>query len=238
VCVLTYLPLKDEGFILTHNRDESIARTKALAPRQYNVHHQAIIYPKDPVGGGTWMATSAHFTLCLLNGAFEKHVAKPPYRQSRGLVILDFFQFGSLPDFVRQYQFIGIEPFTLVVVDKLNKYELTELRWDGQDVFIDSKDNQKPHIWSSATLYSATIRQNREQWFGDWCIQNADYEAEKVLKFHHTGGNGDIENDLKMNRKGELMTQCIMQIQCGTKHRYEVMYQDLLSNDERKYCIL
>jgi uncharacterized protein with NRDE domain len=238
MCVLTYLPLDDGGFILTHNRDESTARAKAITPRQYWLNGQSVIYPKDPKAGGTWIATSSHFTLCLLNGAFEKHEASPPYRQSRGWIILDFLTFRNLSDFIGNYQFTGIEPFTLIIIDQLNEFQLTELRWDGQDVYVDSKDDRKPYIWSSATLYDSSVRQSRERWFENWVEQNPDFEAEKILEFHHTGGNGDIENDLKMNRNGELLTQCIAQIKYDTNHRHEVIYQDLLSNNGQRYCVL
>jgi hypothetical protein len=238
MCVLTYLPLGDGGFILTHNRDESTSRAKAIPPRQYWLNGQSVIYPKDPKAGGTWVATSLRFTLCLLNGAFEKHEYCPPYRQSRGCVILDFLKIGNLPDFLMGYQFAGIEPFTLIIIDQFNKFQLTELRWNGKDIYIDSKDNQQPFIWSSATLYCSSVRQNRTQWFTDWVGQNPDFDANEILKFHHTGGNGDIENDLKMNRSGELLTQSVTQIKYSNNHRHEVMYQDLLSNDERRYCIL
>jgi uncharacterized protein with NRDE domain len=232
MCVLTYLPLPDGGFILTHNRDESTARPKAIPPSQYWLNGQSVIYPKDPQAGGTWVATSAAFTLCLLNGAFEKHDHTPHYRQSRGLVILDFFKFNNLSNFLRDYQFADIEPFTLIIIDQFNACELTELRWDGTGVYIDKKDSQQPYIWSSATLYSAEVRHNRQKWFDDWVRQNPGFEPEQILQFHHTGGNGDVENDLKMNRNGALLTQCIVQIKYKNHQPPEVLYQDLLLGNE------
>ncbi|MFN8353997.1 MAG: NRDE family protein [Spirosomataceae bacterium] len=237
MCVLTYLPLYEEGFIFTHSRDESIGRPKAIAPRQYSVHQQLVIYPKDAKAGGTWMATSSEFTLCLLNGAFQKHTSQPPYRQSRGMVIPDFFRYNSVFDFVRSYDFSGIEPFTLVVVDTLGKYEMTEMRWDAHDLTVTVKDNRVPHIWSSVTLYPPAICQERERWFGNWLALHPTYNSEDILQFHLHGGNGDRNNDMRMNRNGELLTQCIMQVQRGSNHRYTVTYQDLLAEEERKYCV-
>ena len=228
MCVLTYLPLADGGFVLTHNRDESTARAKAILPCQYWLNGQSVTYPKDPKSGGTWIAASAHFTLCLLNGAFEKHKPSPPYRQSRGRVILDFFKFNTVLDFIDNYQFAGIEPFTLIITTNPTR-TLTEVRWNGQEVFVNLKDDSKPYIWSSATLYSAEIRHDRQQWFENWVEQNPRFETCKILQFHHTGGNGDIENDLKMNRNGELQTQCIVQIKHENGQSHEMVYQDLLA---------
>ncbi len=237
MCVLTYLPLANGGFVLTHNRDESTARAKAISPRQYWHNGQSVVYPKDPQAGGTWIASSVHFTLCLLNGAFEKHESNLPYRQSRGWIILDFFKYSSISNFIENYQFTGIEPFTLIITTNAIR-TLTVVRWNGQEVFVSSKDDSKPYIWSSATLYSATIRHNREMWFENWVEQNLHFEAEKILKFHHTGGNGDVENDLKMNRNGELLTQCIVQIKHKNSLIHEIIYQDLLTNNEQIYRIL
>ncbi len=228
MCVLTYLPLPKGGFVLTHNRDESMARTKAVAPQAYLLNGHSVIYPKDPQSGGTWIATSDHFTLCLLNGAFEKHLPHPPYRRSRGQIILNFFSFKNVSDFINNYQFAGIEPFTLIITTS-NSRTLTELRWDGQEIFVNLKDDTKPYIWSSATLYSATVRQSRQQWFDNWTEHNPTFDSEAILQFHHTGGNGDIENDLKMNRNGELLTQCIVQIKHENGQSHEMIYQDLLA---------
>lgn len=237
MCVLTYLPLQCEGFIVTHSRDEHSDRPKALPPRQYLLQQHLVIYPKDAQAGGTWIATSQEFTLCLLNGAFEKHQSAPPYRQSRGLVIPDFFEYNSVFDFVQHYDFKGIEPFTLIVIDAAGKYELSEIRWDAHDVTLTIKDNRLPHIWSSATLYPLAVRQEREHWFADWFLKNPDFESDDILNFHLNGGTGDAHNDMKMNRNGQLLTQCITQIQRGTNHRYTITYQDLLSDEQKRYCV-
>ncbi|GBL36066.1 hypothetical protein EMGBS15_16610 [Filimonas sp.] len=90
MCTVTYLPVSSSSFILTHNRDEHHTRAIALLPEKKTMQDIEIIFPTDQQGGGTWIATSKEFTLCLLNGGFEKHIPSPPYRHSRGLVILDF----------------------------------------------------------------------------------------------------------------------------------------------------
>lgn len=230
--------MEGEGFLLTHNRDEHSLRPKAIPPRKYQLYGHSVFYPKDPQAGGTWIATSQQFTLCLLNGAFEKHTHQPPYRQSRGLVIPDFFRFNSVYDFVQQYDFTGIEPFTLIVIDTVEKYEMTEIRWDAKHIYVEVMDTRKPHIWSSATLYSAETQHNRKHWLDEWLAQHGDYHGDEVMEFHHFGGNGDRRNDLKMNRNDEILTQCIMQIQRGQNHRFTLVFEDLLSEQTYRYCIL
>lgn len=237
MCVLTYLPLSEGGFILTHNRDEHVARQRALEPRQYSHGGVAVVYPKDPKGGGTWIASSERFSLCLLNGAFENHTPSPPYRQSRGLVILDFFDYQDFGLFVEEYRFEGIEPFTLVVADAARQ-QLWELRWDAERLHHSPKDYTSAHIWSSATLYTPEVRRAREAWFAEWLRQSAHYSPAGILDFHLHGGTGDTHNDMRMNRSGQLLTQSVTQIHRPDTQTYRLMYQDLLLEQERHYCVL
>lgn len=39
--------------------------------------------------------------------------------------------YAHLADFASQYDFTGIEPFTLVVIEEGSEPVLSELRWDG-----------------------------------------------------------------------------------------------------------
>ena len=88
-----------------------------------------LLHPKDARAGGTWLVATNNGTVaCLLNGAFKKHHHSPPYRRSRGLMILDAAtQYNSFQNFTQHYDFEGIEPFTLVVCESEKVFEL---RWD------------------------------------------------------------------------------------------------------------
>lgn len=128
MCTVTYLPVSVHSFILTSNRDEKIIRRVALTPQTNSIGEQIILYPKDTQGGGTWIATTAEKTICLLNGAFKPHQRVDHYKHSRGKVVLAAFEYTSIYDFITHYDFRGIEPFTLVIVEN---YQLYELRWNG-----------------------------------------------------------------------------------------------------------
>jgi hypothetical protein len=52
MCTVTYLPLKDNNFILTSNRDETPLR-KTIPPKTYVESGVELIYPKDELAGGT-----------------------------------------------------------------------------------------------------------------------------------------------------------------------------------------
>lgn len=237
MCVLTYIPTSKNSYFLTNNRDEATVRTKAMPPKRYWLNNTQVFFPKDPQSGGTWIATSDNFTICLLNGASEKHTPQPPYRQSRGRIIIDFFQYKNTLEFVGNYDFSGIENFTLIIIENSNSLNISELRWNGVILSEKNIDATQAHIWSSSTLYSPEVVQNREQWFDDFLRKNPSLTQEEILDFHKNGGNGDPENDLNMNRNDELKTQCIMQIVQQNHHR-SFSFHDLLSNQELRYQIL
>jgi len=66
----------------------------------------------------------------LLNGAFKKHIAQPPYRKSRGLVLLEIVEADEPQSFFKQLDLFDIEPFTVVLHQP---GLLHEFRWDGKD---------------------------------------------------------------------------------------------------------
>lgn len=237
MCVLTFLPTANSSYILTNNRDEALARPKAIPPKKYTINGKQIFFPKDAQAGGTWIATSDDYTICLLNGAFEKHIHKPPYRQSRGQIILDFFKFDTLDNFILNYSFENIENFTLVVIHHKELLKICEFRWDGTQLHYTSKNPEVAHIWSSATLYSQKISTEREQWFADFRKQTPKCTREQVVDFHLHGGTGDTHNDMQMNRDGKLVTQCIFQV--VKEYQYlSFSFHDLLSEQKLLYRVL
>ncbi len=223
MCTVTYLPKSNNEYILTSSRDEATARPSAVLPKEYSIDGKIIIFPKDPVGGGSWIAYSESRTACLLNGAFKKHKHNPPYKKSRGLVLLDYFSFADLNTFTSNYNFSKIEPFTLVIIEPLG---LFELRWDGAQTFIEKLDSNKPLIWSSSTLYSDEIISKRKTWFSSWLNSNPKYSTEGIRSFHTLGGEGDKENDFLMNRNNLLLTISLTSVVKKTSG-IEMVYEDL-----------
>lgn len=234
MCVLTYLPLPD-GFVLTNNRDEHLSRPRAVAPRRYCFHHREVYFPKDPRAGGTWLAAAPGLTVCLLNGAFVPHEPHPPYRHSRGQVVLDFFGFANADAFARSYDFSNLEPFTLIAFDSANSVKIDELKWDGERLFQAEKAPGEPCIWSSVTLYSPAVVAAREGWFRDWQREHPVFGAGEIWQFHHSQ-HGDRKNDLVMERPNGLLTFSVMQVEQRGGH-LRLAYQDLQTGEEWRYRI-
>ncbi len=229
MCTITYLPTAKDAFILTSNRDESKIRP-TQPPAVEEKGGIKLLYPKDAVAGGTWICISGHNRVaCIMNGAFEKHEWKPPYRKSRGLVMLDLFGYKIIDDFFNGYDFIGIEPFTMIVYDNM---KMMEFRWDGSRKHDRQVDASLPHIWSSASLYPKPVRDKREGWFREWLKGRKDFRQDEILKFHRFGGEGDRQNDFVMNRYDMVQTVSITSIvksPSGASMRYHDLVADAIS---------
>ncbi len=225
MCTVTYLPLGNEQFVLTSNRDEQPSRSpKQLSLRK--IEGQQLCFPQDTSAGGTWIAFSnANRVVCLLNGAFEKHHHDPPYRRSRGLMVLDLFEYGEVEHFFTEYEFQGMEPFTMVIIDEGQPYEL---RWDEKETYPTRLDREVSHIWASSTLYDANAKQKRRIWFDEWKKQHTQYSPDAILNFHQTAGDGDPWNDVVMDRDGIVKTVSITQI-IKSSDQLKMEYHDLLN---------
>jgi len=227
MCTVTFLPKGTQTYILTSNRDETPSRA-ADHPTMYERHGHQLYFPKDPLAGGTWIVTDKkRFTLCLLNGAFVAHKRTPPYRLSRGQMVLEFFKYADVGAFLSEYDFTAIEPFTLVMVDTTESTQLTELIWDGSEAHNQKLSAAKAHIWSSATLYPKEIAQQRAGWFDQWLEKHDQFDQQQIINFHKRGGQGDLWNDFVMKRGDNLQTVSITSIH--KNESFQMTYEDLLN---------
>ena len=215
--------------IITSNRDEKVIRPSAIEPKNYLINNKNIIFPKDPKAGGTWFAVDESGTIAvLLNGANEKHKLERHYRKSRGLIVLDIISSLSPKDFWQEINLDKIEPFTLVLFqDK----ELFQLRWNGNDKESISLDTAKNHVWSSVTLYPKEIRKNRADWFHTFLDSNSIVSETEMLHFHRHTENDNPENGLVINRNDELKTLSITQSVIEI-NKVTILHYDLIANKD------
>jgi hypothetical protein len=208
MCTVTYFPKGERSYILTSNRDESPLRaTNNVVEREINGRN--VKYPED-VKGGTWIAMDDKgMTLCVLNGAKEKHKHTPPYKISRGLMLLAYWEYENTASFLQHYDFKWIEPFTLLIA-KANK--LVILYWNGKIKEIKIADRTKNYIFSSSTLYDAKARKDREDWFYRYINNYHQIDADNVLEIHHHGNATDPFNAYIMNREEKVKTVSMTQV--------------------------
>ncbi len=230
MCTVSYIPQSRNQFILTSNRDESAKRSSPDIATQ-SKDEVELLFPRDKGAGGTWIAiANTDRVVCLLNGAFEKHQHQPPYRKSRGIMVLEFFNYPSAHSFFENYEFEGMEPFTMIIIEN---EQLLEFRWDEKNIHIKELDRHQPHIWSSSTLYNDPIQKKRKKWFTQWQKEN-EFGLDSILHFHKNAGEGNPANDLIMNRNNIVQTVSITSI--IKNHRsIELQYHDLIhSNFQQK----
>ncbi len=227
MCTVTLIPIQENDFILTSNRDEIINR-KTLLPEFYKVNKTRMLFPKDAVAGGTWIGVSDKNTMiCLLNGGFEIHERQVSYRQSRGVVVKDLLEANDLEKAIDVYDCKGIEPFTIVAANWSSDLLLFEFVWDGQQKHLRALEKET-HIWSSSTLYTKEMKNLREDWFDVFENQNV-LTPDSLLDFHKNEGIGDDDVDLQIDR-GFLKTISITQI---VKNEEELsMRYENLQNEE------
>jgi len=229
MCTVTFIPVKDKYFI-TSKRDEKKLRRPALPPKAYSQGDTSIVYPKDADAGGTWIAMHENGNaVVLLNGGFLAHIPAPPYKKSRGIVLLEIISHTSPLAQFEQTDLSGIEPFTIVLLNN----NLYECRWDGKEKHSKQLDKTKPHMWSSVTLYDANVIQKREQWFREWLLKNPVPSMQDIMDFHLFAGDGDHHNDLRMNRNGIMLTLSTTGLELNNEMAI-MSYHDLQNNKRYK----
>jgi uncharacterized protein with NRDE domain len=227
MCTVSFVKT-DTKIIITSNRDEMVTRPSAIAPKNYTVNGKNVIYPKDPKAGGTWYVVDENGTvLVLLNGAEEKHTIKLSYRKSRGLIVLDIIGNVSPRDFWNTIDLDNIEPFTIVL---FQEQDLFQLRWNGAKKEAIQLDTDKRHIWSSSTLYSEEIREERSILFEAFLGTNTKLSEVEMYDFHRHAEEGNQENGLVINRNEELktfsITQAVIERNKVTIFHYDLMAQE------------
>ncbi len=197
MCTLTFVPLENNNFLLTSSRDEQKTRKNSELPSFTKLNNKQILRPVDGDAGGSWIGVNEKGrTLCLLNGAFQKHVRNTPYRKSRGIILMELLAMDSESG-IENYNFDKIESFTLIWIEKKsNAVSLTEYRWVEEEnkLYKKNVDTKYAYIWSSSTLYTSEIAEKREEWFEEWTEfylkkgQKIDAISQILWHFHVKGG--------------------------------------------------
>jgi len=222
MCTVTFIPLANK-VIITSSRDVQNARLPAGEPSVHRLKGGLVIFPRDSQAGGTWFAVHENGTaVILLNGGWKNHASNPPYRKSRGLILLDLIAEEHVVETFKVLDLENIEPFTLVIWEEEKLYEC---RWDGAEKYCQQKE-AVPHIWSSVTLYDEDVMASRIQWFQDWLSKHPLPSQQQVLDFHRFAGDGDQQNELLMNRDGIVSTVSITSASIS-QQLAEVCYLDV-----------
>jgi hypothetical protein len=228
MCTVTLIPIGENDFVLTSNRDEAPSRT-TLSPDFYLSKNVKLLFPKDEVAGGSWIGVSEkQRVLCVLNGGFEMHEREESYRLSRGVVMKDLLVADNLAEAIEDYNLEGVEPFTIVIVEWNSLVEFKELVWDGQEKYITNLPLE-PKIWSSSSLYSIEMKQERLKWFDDF-RKEQKLSSSSIMEFHKTAGQGNDDYGAIMDRFF-VKTTSITQI-TKVSNEVEMSFENLQTNSK------
>ena len=204
-------------------------RPNAIEPKNYLINNKKIIFPKDNKAGGTWYAIDEYATvLVLLNGAEERHVLKENYRKSRGLIVLELIGSDSSIKAWEAINLEAIEPFTLVLFENQNLYQL---RWDESVKETKLLDANLSYIWSSSTLYKKEIRAQRADWFYTFLDTKPEVDEEELFNFHRYTEEANTEHGLVINRNNTLKTLSITQTVIE-RNKVTIHYNDLTTEKD------
>jgi len=234
MCTVTFVP-NSVGVFITSNRDEHSTRAKATVPTVYQTNNFSITMPIDPDGKGSWIALrNTGDALVLLNGGFENHTPKPSYAESRGIVVKEMVECENPLAYFSNKDLSKIQPFTIVLFYRKHLYELV---WTGNEKCQQQLSANAAHIWSSATLYTDAIRNQRKQWFKAWLQKYPNPTQQAILHFHRFTGTGDATNDLFMNRNGLVGTVSITSIAIEQEN-YTMHYWDAATDKHIENTLL
>lgn len=226
MCTVTIFSKGKNDFVLTSNRDEAPNRV-SIAPEEYDINGTRLMFPKDELAGGTWIGVSDKKRLvCVLNGAFEPHRRLLNYRQSRGVVAKDFLISEDIHQTVYVYNLVAIEPFTMIIVDWNKHLKFYELIWDGDKKHF-SDLPLEPKIWSSSSLYSLEMKQERNKWFSNFKLKES-LNAKTLMQFHKNAGKGNAHYGVIMNREF-VKTTSITQVE-KNGDMIEMIHENLQSS--------
>jgi len=133
----------------------------------------------------------------------------------------------SLIASIYDFDYSGVEPFTIVAISWEGMLEVIELIWDGVEAHIRKLDEQ-PYIWSSSCLYDESMKKKRSKWFTEFLKGREMPNIEDMYTFHTKAGEGDPNVDVCLDR-GLLKTVSITQVSKFDEH-YDMRYHDLLKD--------
>ena len=223
MCTVSYIPTSD-GFYLTSNRDESPERETLNIQHIKLPNGNQINAPIDQEKKGTWIASDENGKVaCLLNGGFEKHKRKLPYRKSRGYFVLEAFEYDSFSEFIDQTNLNNIEPFTIILIDNF----LQVLVWDGEKKHRLMQDKNVPQLWSSSTLYTREEHIEKHHFFMN-SLKTTQPNSKSILKMHGLSNSTPFILNLP-HVKTVSITQFVM-----NSKKSELTYHLKVRKDEQK----
>jgi hypothetical protein len=179
VCTVTIVP-HTNGFRLVCNRDESLSRPLALRPVRRISAGVSVWHPRDPQGGGTWVAVNGlGVGLVLLNkqrsdaAADEASLARPALR-SRGQLVLQLAGVATVPLTREALSTVNPRDYAAFRLVAVVRGEVLVATSDGGRLTLDDAPLDGPVVFTSSSLGDREAERRRMPLFRDLVLESAD----------------------------------------------------------------
>ena len=210
------------GYRLVTNRDEQRRRPHAEAPRWRDEPVRAI-WPRDPGGGGTWVAAGeSGLTLCLLNVNIPPNGRPEPVR-SRGELIPATLDSGDPSEVMARVLGLNLMPFAPFRLVAVGPGPVVyDARWDGLELVVTEHPSGaawRPVCWASSGLGDELV-EPRFPLFKEMVGRDPTPAAQDAFHRHRWAERPEIS--VLMSR-GDARTVSIAAVEVGNgvEMRYE-----------------
>jgi hypothetical protein len=188
MCTTTWI-WETEGYRLFFNRDERRSRPRAEAPAVRTEGGIELLAPRDPEGGGTWLAVNARgLSLGLLN-FYDAPAPRIRHQEesfvSRGRLVTALAAARSLAQVehrLRSLDLAAYRPFSLLALSPpgldAERGTARVFEWDG-DRFV-CRPEPLPRLLSSSGYDAPTAYRHRRQ-----LLATLDAESPAALREYH-----------------------------------------------------
>ncbi len=148
MCTVTWLRARG-GYAVCFNRDERRTRGIGQPPEVEQRGDVAVVLPRDPDAGGTWIGANSHgLTLALLNEYQEP--LRPPV-ESRGTLVDGLLDAGAVEDVERRLrglELVRFAPFRLLAFGPDGR--VRSARWRAERLAVDDLREDDLPVTSSS----------------------------------------------------------------------------------------
>ncbi len=187
MCTVTWLvSARDGSFDLLCNRDERHERAEAAAPRVLTLDGVAVVAPRDPDGGGTWIAVNEHgVALCLLNGYRADDDLLPAERfRSRGLLVRDVAPSATAAEALRRLAAADLTPYRSFEVLALDASGPRLACWDRAVGELAETEPHQPLV--SCPVRTDEVRAARRATLAEIARSRGGLDVAALAAFHRS----------------------------------------------------
>lgn len=184
MCTVSWL-LEQNSYQVLCNRDEKRTRMRAMPPSITLEAELSVLAPRDPQGGGTWIAANSQgTTLAILNGNLGAARTLKPI--SRGLLPQRLIRLGSMERILTELERTDLAqflPFTLLVLNP--ELPVHKVEWDGELRTLSVESSASGFVTSSSFEPEA-VRHSREALFEQMRASRGATTPDLLYKFHES----------------------------------------------------